>query len=164
MSYYIFNVPFMGNRKNDVVKADAHGQIYLEKGSVPVTLSAGDVNTMTLNRMIEELVYEDGLPEMTDAQYSKWYDSSVLVDGVRMGRKPKGYNPNYGTMPNEPKVASEINMRDVLPITATGIDARASEWIREFGDAKKMSPSDFATKYIRTAKDFQSINETSDAE
>ncbi len=33
-----------------------------------------------------ELMYEDELPEnMTDAEYSEWYDKSSIVDGVRMG-------------------------------------------------------------------------------
>lgn len=31
------------------------------------------------------LVYEDQLPEMTDAEYSKWYEESSLIYGVRMG-------------------------------------------------------------------------------
>jgi hypothetical protein len=32
-----------------------------------------------------KLEYEDYLPEMTDDEYSEWYKSSILVDGVRMG-------------------------------------------------------------------------------
>ena len=31
------------------------------------------------------LVYEDDLPEMTDAEYSEWYAKSEVVFGVRMG-------------------------------------------------------------------------------
>lgn len=31
------------------------------------------------------LMYEQDLPEMTDEQYSEWFKTSVLVDGVRMG-------------------------------------------------------------------------------
>jgi len=33
-----------------------------------------------------ELMFEQDLPEdMTDEQYSKWFDNSLLVWGVRMG-------------------------------------------------------------------------------
>lgn len=35
----------------------------------------------------ESLMYEDELPEMTDDEYSDWYKTSQIVDGVRMGRR-----------------------------------------------------------------------------
>lgn len=31
------------------------------------------------------LMYEEDLPKMTDEEYSKWFETSVIVDGVRMG-------------------------------------------------------------------------------
>lgn len=31
------------------------------------------------------LVYEDELPEMTDAEYREWFAKSEVIDGVRMG-------------------------------------------------------------------------------
>jgi hypothetical protein len=31
------------------------------------------------------LMYEQDLPKMTDEEYNKWFNSSELVDGVRMG-------------------------------------------------------------------------------
>ena len=30
-------------------------------------------------------MYEDDLPEMTDDEYSKWFEDSCVIDGVRMG-------------------------------------------------------------------------------
>ena len=40
---------------------------------------------------VSEMIYEDELPEfMTYSDYSKWYNKSRIVDGVRMGpRVPK---------------------------------------------------------------------------
>lgn len=35
---------------------------------------------------VEELVYEDQLPEMTKEEYDEWYKTSKIVDGVRMGK------------------------------------------------------------------------------
>lgn len=32
-----------------------------------------------------EICYEDQLPEMTDEEYSEWYENSFVIDGVRMG-------------------------------------------------------------------------------
>ena len=34
---------------------------------------------------MENLVYEDMLPPMTDEQYAAWFKKSKVVDGVRMG-------------------------------------------------------------------------------
>jgi len=33
----------------------------------------------------EALVYEDQLPEMTSGQYRKWFKTSKIISGVRMG-------------------------------------------------------------------------------
>ena len=30
-------------------------------------------------------VYEDELPAMSNDEYSKWFDKSMVIDGVRMG-------------------------------------------------------------------------------
>lgn len=32
------------------------------------------------------LMYEQDLPEMTDEEYNIWFESSEIVDGVRMGK------------------------------------------------------------------------------
>lgn len=34
---------------------------------------------------MENLVYEDELPEMTEQEYAEWFKESKIVDGVRMG-------------------------------------------------------------------------------
>jgi hypothetical protein len=33
------------------------------------------------------MMYEDELPEMSDDEYKEWFESSAVVDGVRMGRR-----------------------------------------------------------------------------
>jgi hypothetical protein len=46
-----------------------------------------------MNREIlpqEKLVFEDELPEMTDAEYAEWFAASRVVDGVRMGPPIEG--------------------------------------------------------------------------
>lgn len=35
-----------------------------------------------------EVVYEDALPDMSDAEYNEWFAKSAVVYGVRMGPKP----------------------------------------------------------------------------
>jgi hypothetical protein len=50
-------------------------------------------NTLEARNAIWEIAqlleYESRLPEMTNEEYSKWFEQSVLVYGVRMGPKVK---------------------------------------------------------------------------
>ena len=53
-----------------------------------IGIACGEVHGF-LPRKPEEWVYEDQLPEMTDEEYSEWFNKSSVIDGVRMGPKYK---------------------------------------------------------------------------
>ena len=91
-TYYIFNVPFMGNRKDQIVVADAHGQIYLDAGVQRTTLSVSDVRNLCVGGLIEKLYRYEELYFASAYLSDKWLESAKEIDGVMMGRKPKIYN------------------------------------------------------------------------
>lgn len=52
---------------------------------VEIWNKAVEENRQALKEKTEGLIFEDELPEMTDEQYSEWFEKSQLVEGVRMG-------------------------------------------------------------------------------
>jgi len=59
-------------------------------------IEAGIVDPQEVRYMYktEILVYEDQLPEMTDAEYADWFKKSQVIDGVRMGPPFKRESPS----------------------------------------------------------------------
>jgi hypothetical protein len=48
------------------------------------------------------LMYEDELPEdMTDSEYSEWYEQSYVLDGVRVGPQRKKQETGYDIEMND---------------------------------------------------------------
>lgn len=52
---------------------------------VKIWNKAVEEQRQALKEQSEGLMFEDELPEMTDEQYSEWFEKSQLVEGVRMG-------------------------------------------------------------------------------
>lgn len=54
-------------------------------------------------------MYEDELPDMSDAEYDEWYAASQLIDGVRVGPRVASSAQTDNTTPTQGRADADVH-------------------------------------------------------